>query len=125
MSQVSHFGRKCRKYHTVILPMLCLNNIIKNTYKTPQKTGFEEEKSFDKEYKSFAMEKPTQKSFLEGNAPLYTVKERQRSVPSFGGALQCSVPHSEGALAFLSEFWTVERNQGRIPLISEVGWIRI
>jgi hypothetical protein len=71
------------------------------------------------------MEKTTKKSILEGNAPLYTVRECQCSVPSFGGALQCSVPHFEGALAFLSEFWTVEENQGRIPLISGVGWIQI
>jgi hypothetical protein len=67
--------------------------------KTPQKTGFEEDKSFDKEYKSFSMEKTTQKSILEGNAPLYTIRECQCYVPSFGGALQCSVPHFEGALA--------------------------
>jgi hypothetical protein len=125
MSQVSHFGRKCHKYNTVILPMSCLRRHYQEHLKTPQKTGFEEEKSFDKEYKSFSMEKTTQKSFLEGSAPLYTVRECQRSVPSFGGALQRSVPPFEGALAFLSEFWTVEGNQGRIPFISGVGWIRI
>jgi hypothetical protein len=58
------------------------------------------------------MEKTTQKSFLEANAPLPTVRECQRSLPSFGGALQHSVPHFEGALACLREFWTVEENQG-------------
>jgi hypothetical protein len=37
MSQVLHFvfkkqiACKCRKYHTVILPMSCINEIIKNT----------------------------------------------------------------------------------------------
>jgi hypothetical protein len=31
----------------------------------------------------------------------------------------------EGALPFLGEFWFVGGNQGRIPSISEVGWIRI
>jgi hypothetical protein len=86
------------------------NKIIKNTHKTPQKISFEEEKSFDKEYKYFSTEKPMQISFLEGNAPLCTVRESWFSVPSFGGALQFFVPHSEGALPFLSEFWFVERN---------------
>jgi hypothetical protein len=61
-------------------------------------TSFEEEKSFDKEYKYFSMEKTTQKSILEGNAPLYPVRECQHSIPSFGGMLKHYVPHSEGAL---------------------------
>jgi hypothetical protein len=43
----------------------------------------------------------------------------------FGGVLQCSMPHFGGALPFLSEFWFVETNQGRIPSIFEGGWIRI
>ena len=62
-------------------------------------TSFEEEKSFDKEYKYFSMEKTTQKSILEGNAPLYTIREWKRSVSSFGEVLQRFVPHFEGALA--------------------------
>jgi hypothetical protein len=120
---VLHFGHKCQ--NIILSSCLCCvsDEIIKNTHKTPQKTGFEEEKSFDKEYKSFSTEKPTQISFLEGSAPLYTVRERWHSVPSFGGALQCFVPHSEGVLPFLSEFWTIETNQGRIPSISEGSWI--
>jgi hypothetical protein len=100
MSQVSHFGRKCHKI--ILSSCLCRvsDDIIKNTQKTPQKNGFEEEKSFDREYKSFSMETPTQKSILEGNTPLYIVRECQCSMPSFGGAFQHSVPHSEGVLAF-------------------------
>jgi hypothetical protein len=58
------------------------------------------------------MEKTTQKSFLKANSPLPTVREFQHSFPSFGGALQHFVPHSEGALACLRESWTVEENQG-------------
>jgi hypothetical protein len=46
------------------------------------------------------MEKTTQKSILEDNALLYIVREFQRSIPSFGGALQHFVPHFEGTLAF-------------------------
>jgi hypothetical protein len=71
------------------------------------------------------MKKTTQKSFFEGSAPLYTVRERRRSLAFFGGALQRSVHPFGGALPFLSEFWFVEINQGRIPSISEVCWIRI
>jgi hypothetical protein len=109
MSQVSHFGHKCHKI--ILSSCLCRvsDDIIKNTQKTPQKTGFEEEKSFDREYKSFSMETTTKKSILEGNAPLYTVRECQRSVTSFGGAFQCSVPHSEGALAFFERIFGLLR----------------
>jgi hypothetical protein len=82
---------------------------LSRTLKTPQKTGFEEEKSFDKEYKSFSMEKTTKKSILEGSAPLYIVRECQRSVTSFGGAFQCSVPHFEGALAFFERIFGLLR----------------
>jgi hypothetical protein len=68
--------------------------------KTPQKTGFKEENSFDKEYKSFATEETTKKSILKGNAPLYIFGEFQHFVTSFGGVFQCSVPHSDGEMAF-------------------------
>jgi hypothetical protein len=78
---------------------------MKNTYKTPQKTGYEEENSFEKECKSFATTKTNKKTILEGNAPLYTVRECQRSLTSFGGAFQCSVPHSEGALDFFERIF--------------------
>jgi hypothetical protein len=66
--------------------------------------------------------------FFEGilsNAPLPIVKECQRFVPSFGGALQCSVHHFGGALAYLRKFWVVEENQGKIPFILEISWIQI
>jgi hypothetical protein len=95
MAQCHHY--QCFKCHILatsvanIILSYCLccvsDDIIKNAHKTPQKIGFEEEKSFDKEYKSFATEKPTQISFLEGSAPLYIVRERLRSVTSFGGVL--------------------------------------
>jgi hypothetical protein len=60
-----------------------------------------------------------------GSALLPAVRECQRSFPSFGGELQYSVPHFEGALGCLRESWVVEENQGKIPLISGVGWIQI
>jgi hypothetical protein len=60
-----------------------------------------------------------------GSAPLPTVRECQRSLAFFGGALQCSVHPFGGALACLSKFWVVEENQGKIPLILEISWIRI
>jgi hypothetical protein len=109
MSQVSHFGHKCCKI--ILSSCLCRvsNDIIKNTRKTPQKTSFEEEKSFDREYKSFGIETTTKKSILEGNSPLYTVRECQRSVTSFGGAFQRSVPHSEGVLAFFERIFGLLR----------------
>jgi hypothetical protein len=66
---------------------------MKNTYKTPQKTSFE----------------GTKKSILEGNTPLYTVRECQCSSASFGGVFQCSVPHSEGALAFFERIFGLSR----------------
>jgi hypothetical protein len=37
--QVSHFGRKCRKHHTFILPMSCLERHHKEHLKTPSETG--------------------------------------------------------------------------------------
>jgi hypothetical protein len=37
--QVFHFGHKCRKHHTVILPMSCLEQHHKEHLKTPSKTG--------------------------------------------------------------------------------------
>jgi hypothetical protein len=60
-----------------------------------------------------------------GSAPLPTVRECQFSFPSFRGALQHYVPDSGGALGCLRKSWVVEKNQGKIPLISGVGWIRI
>jgi hypothetical protein len=86
-----------------------LDDVIKNTYKTHQKTSYEEEKSFDKECKSFATEKTTKKSILEDITPLYTVRECQCSVTSFGGPFQCSVPHFEGALAFFERIFGLLR----------------
>jgi hypothetical protein len=71
------------------------------------------------------MEKTTQKSFLEGSAPLPTVRECQRSLTFFGGAFQRFVHPFGGALAFLRKYWAIEENQGRIPFISGVGLIRI
>jgi hypothetical protein len=69
------------------------------------------------------MKKTTQKLFLEGNTPLPIVREHRRSLAFFGGALKRFVHPFGGALPFLNEFWFVEINQGRIPSISEVGWI--
>jgi hypothetical protein len=89
------------------------------------KDQFKKEKSHDKEYKGFTMKKAIQKSFLKANAPLPIVRECQRYLPSFGGALQHSVPHSGGALSCLRKSWVVEENQGKILLISGVSWIRI
>jgi hypothetical protein len=94
-------------------------------FKDTSKTSFEEEKSIDKEYKSFAIGKATQKSNLEGRAPLHTVKEHWCSVPSSRGALECSVPLLRECWPFMGKIWFVEGNQGRIPSISEGGWIRI
>jgi hypothetical protein len=59
----------------------------------------------NKEYKSFA----TKKSILEGNAPLYTIRECQHSVTSFRGDFQCSVPHYEGPLAFFERIFGLLR----------------
>jgi hypothetical protein len=64
-----------------------------------------EEKSSDEEYKAFSMKKTTQKSFLEANTPLPTVRECQCSLAFFGGVLQHSVHPSGGALVFLGKFW--------------------
>jgi hypothetical protein len=71
------------------------------------------------------MKKTTQKLFLEGNTPLPIVRDRRRSLAFFGGALKRFVHPFGRVLLFLSEFWFVEINQGRIPSISKVGWIRI
>jgi hypothetical protein len=71
------------------------------------------------------MKKTTQKSFLEGSAPLYTVRERRCSLAFFGAVLQRSMNPFGGALAYLRKFWVVEENQGNIPLILEISWIRI
>jgi hypothetical protein len=60
-----------------------------------------------------------------GSTPLPTIRECQCSLPFFGGVLQHFVPHSEGALGCLRKSWVVEENQGKIPLMSRVGWIRI
>jgi len=60
-----------------------------------------------------------------GITSLITVRECQWSLPLFGGALQHFVPHSDGALGCFRRSWVVEENQGKIPLISRVGWIRI
>jgi hypothetical protein len=132
-------------------------------FKDTLKDWFKKEKSHDKEYKYFTMEKTTQKSFLNASAPIHTIRECQCSLPffggafhhsvhpsggalgffkkilgsaplptirecqhsltSFGGALQHSVPHSRGVLGCLRKSWAVEENQGKIPLISRVGWI--
>jgi hypothetical protein len=105
--------------------MLCLERHYQDTQKTPQKTGFEEEKSFDREYKSFSMETTTKKSILKGSAPLYTVRECQHSVTSFGGAFQCFMPHSKRALAFFERILDCWRKSGKNPLISGFGWIWI
>jgi hypothetical protein len=48
------------------------------------------------------LEKPLKSQFLEGSAPLCSVRECWCSVLSSGGALEHSVPHSEGALPL---FW--------------------
>jgi hypothetical protein len=103
MLQVSHLAASVAKI--ILSSCLCRvsDEIIKNTQKTPKNIGFEEEKSFDREYKSFSMETTIQKSILEGSAPLYIVRECQRSVTSFGGALQHSVSHSKGVLAFFEQ----------------------
>jgi hypothetical protein len=72
-------------------------------FKDTLKDRFKKEKSYDEEYKSFTMEKTTQKTFLKANAPLPTIKAFQCSLPFFGGAFQCSVHPFGGALGFFKE----------------------
>jgi hypothetical protein len=71
----------------------------------------------------FPLKKATEKSNLEGIAPLHIVRERWHSVPSSGGAFQFFVPLLRDRWSFLGEIWSVEGNQGRIPSISKGGWI--
>jgi hypothetical protein len=60
-------------------------------------------KSFDKEYKYFSTEKTTKKSILEGNAPLYTMRESQCSMTSFGESFNALFPIMREEWPFLSE----------------------
>jgi hypothetical protein len=48
----------------------------------------EEEKSLGRKYKSFFIEKTTQKCILERSAPLPTIKECWCSLSLFGGVLE-------------------------------------
>jgi hypothetical protein len=87
--QVSHFGHKCckcQKKNSSILSIRSYNDI-GGTLETPQTTDLEEEEWVNKVYKLFATGKSTQKTFLERSAPLYTDRERWRSVHLFRGAL--------------------------------------
>jgi hypothetical protein len=45
--------------------------------------------------------------------------------PLLGERFNALCPILRERWPFLSEFWTIEENQGRIPLISGVGWIQI
>jgi hypothetical protein len=89
--QVSHIGKVSQTSYCYLSYVVLSNDIIR-TLKTPQRLVLKKEKSFDKEYKSFAMKKPTQKSILEGNAPLYTVRECQHSLASLGECCNALCP---------------------------------
>jgi hypothetical protein len=58
----------------------------------------EDEKSLDREYKPFPIEKTTKKLILERSAPLTTVRECWHSLSLFGGVLECPVQPYGGAL---------------------------
>jgi hypothetical protein len=60
----------------------------------------EEEKSLDRKYKPFDIEKTTKKWILERSAPLPTVRECWRSLSLFGGVLEHPVHPFGGALPF-------------------------
>jgi hypothetical protein len=60
----------------------------------------EEEKSLDRKYKPFAIEKPLKNGILERSAPLPTVRECWHSLSLFGGVLECPVHPFGGALPF-------------------------
>jgi hypothetical protein len=58
----------------------------------------EEEKSLDRKYKPFDIEKTTKKWILERSAPLPTVRECWCSLSLFGGVLEHPVHPYGGAL---------------------------
>jgi hypothetical protein len=62
---------------------------------------------------------------LEGSAPLPIVRENHHPLALFRGAVKHSVHPFWGELPFLIEYWFIEINQGRIPSIFEVVWIKI
>jgi hypothetical protein len=73
----------------------------------------------------FPWKKPLKNQFWKATLP-YTLSGSANALyPLLGEHCNALCPILRECWPFLSEFWTVEENQGRIPLISGVGWIRI
>jgi hypothetical protein len=85
----------------------------------------EEEKSLDKEYKSFDIERTTKKWILERIAPLPTVRECWLSLSLFGGVFECPVHPFGGAPPFSEQILGLLRQIRENPSIHEGGWIQI
>jgi hypothetical protein len=129
---VLHLFHKCRILTTsfasvanITLPscLCCASNDIIRTLKTPQRLVLQKRNHLTRSTSLLPLKKPLKSQFLEGSAPLCSVRENRFFVPSSRGELQCFVSLLTEHWPFLGEFWFVGGNQGRIPSISEVGWI--
>jgi hypothetical protein len=73
----------------------------------------------------FPWKKPLKNQFWKAALPYRMSGSFSALYPLLGECCNALFPIMRECCPFLSEFWTVEENQGRIPLISGVGWIWI
>jgi hypothetical protein len=71
------------------------------------------------------MKEPLKNGFWRGVLPYTLSGSAGTNWPSLGEHYNSLVPLLGGALHFLGKIWFVEKNEGKIPSISEGGWIRI